>query len=289
SPAAERLDHLRLWRPGTEQDRTMRSRMTHGNRLYVGRAAGGFDENRLSASIARSGWAWGCSALDFDNDGFLDVYLGNGLESNVSVRDYEPECWLHDKYVGGRSPDPATLLYLKAKIARTRGRDYSQGGYEKNRFYINQGGESFLEAGYLMGLALESDTRNVASDDLDGDGRLDLILTTVSLWPQPRRKLHVYRNELPETQNWIGFRLRESPGASPVGTRITLQCGAKQLIRQIVTGDSFRTQHASTVHFGIGAEDSVQAAVIEWTNGGKLTLRAPKINRYHSAAAPSQK
>ena len=41
----------------------------------------------------------------------------------------------------------------------------SYGGYEKNRLLLNRRGESFVEVGHLMGVALEQDSRNVVADD----------------------------------------------------------------------------------------------------------------------------
>ncbi|PYI85931.1 MAG: hypothetical protein DME26_09860, partial [Verrucomicrobia bacterium] len=91
SPTADRLEHLGLWRTDSDEDHTMRLRMTFGNRLYLARPAGGFHQTSLGDSMARSGWSWGCSAFDFDNDGFPDIYIANGMESRESVQDYEGE------------------------------------------------------------------------------------------------------------------------------------------------------------------------------------------------------
>ena len=57
--------------------------------LHLGRSPAGFQENALGQSIARTGWSWGCSGFDLDNDGFPEVYVANGLESRESVTDYE--------------------------------------------------------------------------------------------------------------------------------------------------------------------------------------------------------
>ena len=169
----------------------MRSKMTFGNRLYLARANGGFEQTELSDSIARSGWAWGGSAFDCDNDGFPDVYIANGLESRPSVRDYESEFWRHDVFVGDSAADSAVYLYFQAKFGRTRGRGDSYGGYERNRLFLNQRGESFVEAGHLFGVGLQEDSRNVVADDLDGDGRVDLLVTGFEAWPQAQQTLRV--------------------------------------------------------------------------------------------------
>jgi hypothetical protein len=282
-PTAQRLDHLGLTRPGfAEQDR-MRSAMTRGNLLYLGEANGRFHQQQLSASIARSGWSWGCSAFDFDNNGFPDVYIANGHETKQSVRDYEPEFWLHDIYVGASRDDLVAAAYFSGKSARTRGRGQSYGGYEKNRFYLNAAGGSFIEAGHLFGVAVPEDSRNVVADDLDADGRVDLLVTTFEVWPRVRQTLRVFRNCLEPTGNWIGFRFREQgPALFCAGTTVTLRYAGKTVVRQLVTGDSHRSQHSNTLHFGLGAASSIDSIEVRWTSGKRLTLDHPRINAYYT-------
>jgi hypothetical protein len=282
SPTADRLNHLDLWRPGIAEDHSMRRRMTYGNRLFFARAAGGFEQAALSDFIARSGWSWGCAASDFDNDGFPDVYIANGHETRRSVRDYEAEFWLHDIYAATSTNDAAANIYFQSRFNNRVGHDQSYGGYEKNRFYLNQRGAAFIEVGHLLGVGLEEDSRSVVADDLDGDGRLDLLLTTFEAWPETKQSLRVYRNNLNDTGNWIGFRVREEGrGTSPVGATITVRHAGGIVARQIVTGDSYRSQQANTVHFGLGTVAQVESAEIRWTNGRKVTLRNPALNRYH--------
>jgi hypothetical protein len=289
SATASRLDHLGLWRPESTEDRSLRARMTRGNRLYLAREPGGFAETPLSDSIARSGWSWGCSALDFDNDGYPEVYVANGLESRESVRDYESEFWLHDIHVNGSEENTAAYVYFMAKFGRTRGRGQSYGGYEKNRFYLNRQGTRFVEVGHLFGLALEADSRNVVSDDLDGDGRLDLVMTCYETWPRSRQVLRVYRNTLPDPGNWIGFRFPVAPRSTPpAGVRVDLETTnpASRSVRTLVNGDSHRSQHADAVHFGLGTADRVARARIHWPGGATLVLTNPAPGRYHAIPAP---
>jgi len=171
SPTVDRLAHLGLVRPRFPNAAAMSVELMHGNRLYLGQRGGGFRQGALGDSIARSGWSWGCSAFDFDNDGFPDVYIANGHETKQSVRDYESEFWLHDVYVSSSKEDNVLAGYFSAKMSRTRGQGWSYGGYENNRFFLNQRGQSFVEVSHLLGLAIGEDSRAVVADDLDGDDR----------------------------------------------------------------------------------------------------------------------
>jgi hypothetical protein len=282
SPTVDRLDHLGLWRPDATEDRRIRSRLACGNRLLLARPEEGFMTTPLNDSVAHTGWSWGCGAFDFDNDGFPDVYIANGHESRATVHEYEPEFWLHDIYIAGSTNDRARDLYFQSKFTRTRGRGQSYGGYEINRLYLNNEAASFLEAGHLMGVGLEQDCRNVVADDLDGDGKMDLLVTTFEVFPQPKQTLRVYRNILTDSGNWIGFRFRESVGGlSPACTSVTIHYGQHSATRQIVTGDSYRCQSANTLHFGLGTAVQVDSAEIIWPNGSQSHLSQPKLNQYH--------
>lgn len=281
-PTALRLEHLGLSRPDKPDYSAMRRLMTQGNRLFLGQAKEGFHTGKLEESIRHSGWSWGCSALDWDNDGYPDVYIVNGHETRQTVKDYEPEFWLHDIYVGNSQDDLVKSAYFGGKIARTRGHGQSYGGYEKNRFFLNQQGQSFVEAGYLMGAAVEQDSRNLVTADLDADGRADLIFTTFEAWPQKQQTLKIYRNRLEDSGHWIGFHLREKTAAdSPIGATITVHSAGKTAVREIITGDSHRSQHPHSARFGLGTETQIESVEVRWQSGKKLNLEHPAIDRYH--------
>ena len=67
----------------------MMKEMFHGNRFYLNRGDGTFEEVSEESGVANSGWAWGGVFLDYDNDTRLDVYVVNGL---LSGRDKDELC-----------------------------------------------------------------------------------------------------------------------------------------------------------------------------------------------------
>jgi len=281
SYAANRLEHLQLGRPGFAEHQQMRAKMGYGNRLYFQRD-GRFEQTALSDQIAHTGWSWGVAAGDFDNDGDLDIYVVNGHISGQTAKDYDTQFWRHDIYMGSSRDDPMLERYFRANQTRHQGAGESYGGFEKNRLFLNHSGKSFLETGYLLGVALEEDCRNVECDDLDGNGKLELLATTIKVSPQIKQELHLFPNFTETVGNWIGVRLRESgPGFSPVGAKVTLTTAAGRQIRQVVTGESYRSQHATTAHFGIGGLSQVESVEVTWPNGRRQIVSKPEINRYH--------
>lgn len=285
SPTADRLEHLRLERPLPEADPAMRRRMSFGNRLFIGSENGGFEQTSYGDVVARSGWSWGCSAFDCDNDGFPDIYITNGHDSRRTVREYEPEFWLHDIFIDRSIDDVTATPYYMAKFGRTRGQGWSYGGFDKNRLYLNLQGSTFFEAAYLFGVGTEEDSRCVATADFDRDGRMDLVFTTFQQWPEPRHTLHVYRNDLPATGQWIGFQLSPAPGSSAIGAEIRIRSAGREATRTVITGDSFRSQHECIVHFGLGSVTNVDEVQIRWPNGQRTEIKNPAVNHYHRVKA----
>lgn len=282
-PTALRLDHLGLAREGRAGNAAMRGVMTAGCRLYFGQPDGRLAQRPAGASIADAGWTWGCTTLDVANDGFADVYAANGHETRQSVEDYEPFFWLHDIYVATSRDDAVRAAYFGSKFSRTRGQGMSYGGHEKNRLYLNRGGGGFAEAGWLLGVALDEDSRNVIAEDLDGDGRMDLIVTTFEAWPEVRQTLRIFRNETAATGNWVAFRLRQTSASdNPVGACVTVRQGGREDHRWIVTGDSHRSQHAPVAHFGLASATSVDEVEVRYASGALRRIAAPTINQIHT-------
>src|SRR4030095_7074140 len=135
-------------------------------------------------------------------------------------------------------------MYFGMKMIARRRALESYGGFEKNRLLLNQNGKHFANVAHLLGVALEEDCRNLVAADLDGDGRIDLAMTSQHALPESKEKLRVFRNEIREEGNWIAFSFREESGhISPIGATISLRGEGFKKVAAVVTGDSFRSQH----------------------------------------------
>ena len=282
SPTVERLESLGLWRQGLTEDSTLRRRMTYGTRLFLSTNSAAFVQGRTSESLRRSGWSWGSSAADFNNDGYADIFIGNGLESRDSVRDYEPEYWLHDAFVAVSEPDPVAYMYFKEKFERTRGRGHSYGGYEHDRLYLNQNGKTFIKVGYILGVGAQRDSRNVVTDDLNGDGRMDLLVTSFEHWPGANQTLRIYLNEFESGGSWIGFKVdAEAGNPTSLGAQVVVRHGDQTWVGEIVTGDSYRSQHSSRIHFGLGSVTGPVSAIIRWPDGTQEEFGELQVDCYY--------
>ena len=280
SPVAQRLDALGLGRAEWPLHTARRAAMTFGNRLFLGTERGPVPAPAsLATALAHTGWTWAAAGAEFDNDRRLDLATANGHETRPSTTDYERQFWQNDIYIGTSTNNPAAELYYRAAAGRRQAEGASYGGWQANSFLLNCGDADFPDVAWLLGLAVPADCHNLIADDLDGDGRLDLIVTTYEQWPVKRQRLLVFHNELPLSHHWIGFRL-DGGGRVPVGARVELEDTAGRQTRWLVAGDSFRSQSAAAAHFGLGTNRPLRA-VVHWPDGRQTELPAPEMNRWH--------
>ena len=284
STTAERLEDLGLGRQDQPEIQAMRMRMAFGNRMYLA-SDDGWREPAFGAQIARTGWTWGTTAFDFDNDGDPDLFMANGHVSGKSVKDYYHNFWCHDVYQGTSEPNEALGVLFTEKMKGLAMGAESWDGHQKNHLMMNRDGRGFIDVAFLLGVADAFDSRSAVSGDLDLDGRVDLVV--VEDRATQGQKLHVYRNQLETRNAWIGVQLREEGGGvSPVGASVVVRTADRERVGRIVTGETIMGQHGPILHFGLGPETRVDSLEVRWPGGLTRVLRNPEIGRYHYVAPP---
>ena len=292
STTARRLEGMGTGPDDKREHNALRTAMGYGNRMFL-RTGDGFELAPFNDQVARTGWSWGTSSFDFDNDGDTDIFVANGHISGESTQDYCTTFWRHDIYTDDSQENAARENLFQFVMTPLYNTAISWNGYEHKVLWMNEGGGRFTNVAYLLGVAFEYDGRAVVADDLDADGNVDLLVIEHT-WGggtsdnNDHQILHVYQNRLPDTGNWIGVRLgRSGPGQSPVGATITIATASGSQTTRIVTGDSFAAQHPATAHFGLGALTQVEAIDVRWASGVHRRIEQPDINQYITVSPPS--
>jgi hypothetical protein len=285
STTASRL-HKMGAQPDELKDLTeMRIPMTFGNRLYYSQPDGSFKQPSHAGQVARTGWSWGVVTVDFDNDGDIEFYVANGHDSNTTARDYCTDYWTDDIYRGTSIENPLFDDYFDEKLSYKEEHGISWNGFEHNFLYMPMSEGRARNVSFLAGVALERDSRMVIADDVNMDGKLDLIIDSNPPDWNPMTDgstLEVYLNQIPSTGNFVGVRLQDKEGApSSTAAKIVVSYGGRTQAAANVNGDSFETQHAAIRHFGIGTSDTVDYIEVTWMDGSKRRIDDPAINQYH--------
>jgi hypothetical protein len=286
-PTVRRLEFMKLGWDAYPDRNAKRADMGFGNRIYTLRD-GKWIKPSFADQLAATGWSWGVSAFDFDNSGDLDVYIANGHISGASVEDYDSHIWTHDIYVGNSREDQKLLYYFDKPFRGINTGRTSSNGYQHNALLMDTGGNNYVNVAWLMGVAHESDCRVVVSADLNSDGRMDLVLTEGQWLNGPstgRNRLWIHLNQLQTTNHWIGVRLASAKvGVSPIGAKVWIKTPSRTFVRQLITGDSYQSQHPNTVHFGLGSRPDIDQIVIRWPNGVTNIMEKPVCDGYHVEA-----
>jgi tetratricopeptide (TPR) repeat protein len=199
-------------------------------------------------------WGWAAKFGDWDNDGWEDLFVVNGLRSRDPERDYIP--LLLDTTI------------LKPGVDFSRLESYpdigtmSWSGYQKQRLFHNAGDGTFVEIGRLAGVDNDLDGRGIGVGDFDRDGRLDFYQSNVD------QQALLYQGASTTRHHWLGVRLVGTrSNRNAIGARIRVEAAGGTLIREVNGGNGYASASSLTAHFGLGASNRVDVVEVRWPSG----------------------
>ncbi|RUL89074.1 CRTAC1 family protein [Tautonia sociabilis] len=210
-----------------------------GSRIFANLGDGVFEDVSGTYSLwdLSAGFVgWGLVLGDFDDDGFPDLFQANGH--------------VYPDVPDARYDMPPLLL---------RNRD--GGGME--------------DATALWGPALEScrSGRALASGDLDNDGDLDLVMTTID------GPLRVLINEGTRTGAAVTIRLvGRKPNTEALGALVEVQAGGRSQVGLVRRGGSIMAASDVRLHVGLGDSESIDAIRVRWPDGTEARFDRPPLN-----------
>ena len=219
-------------------------------------------------------WGWGAKFADFDDDGWEDLFVADGLRS-AGPRDYVPVLLEMIIRPGVDFTDLASWPDIG---------DMSWSGHQKKKLFRNLGNGSFREVAAQAGVDNDLDGRGIGIADLDGDGRLDVVETNAG---QPSL---LYHNVTASPGHWIELQLEGTrSNRDAIGARATVAAGGLKLLREVDGGNGYSSQSSRRLHFGLGKGLAPEAKVeveIRWPSGRVERVRVPvdHLSRVHEGS-----
>ena len=211
--------------------------------LYQNNGDGSFNYSSYTSGVGGATLlhsGWGTSLFDYDNDGFKDLIVAQGHDiDNIQV-------------------------------------NFPQLHYKEPLLLMHNNGHGFTDVSAASGSVFSQRWvgRGLAVGDLDNDGRVDVVVSTND------GPAYVLRNETPAAGHWITLALcghksnRDSIGAE---VKITTSRGSQWAT--VSTAGSYLSSSDKRVHFGLGADTSVQSIEIRWPSGMQQKLSGVKADQ----------
>ena len=186
---------------------------------------------------------WGDGFLDYDNDGWKDIFVGNGhIYPQVDQQNW--------------------------------GTSYAQ----RPLLFHNIGGKKFelVPAVSGTGLAATYTARGVAFGDLFNNGTIDVVINQLDGVPV------LLRNVTHNGNHWVGFQLIGGPKSpcDATGATVYLTAGGTRQRGDVLSGGSFASNNDPRVHFGLGKSTTVNQLEIHWPDRAVEEVKVPSVDRY---------
>jgi len=214
--------------------------------LYHNNRDGTFTDVTYPAGLGDVGWlftTFGAKFLDYDNDGWKDIFLANGQVF--------PQI---DTYQTG-------ITYA-----------------ERNLLFHNRGGGAeikFDEVGRRSGpgLAIQKVSRGLATADYDNDGDLEIVVTNINDSPDLLRHARKNKNHSVLVKT-IGVRSNRDG----IGTEIKVVAGQLAQYDSVRSGASYLSSSDLRVHFGLGNAATIDRMELRWPGGQTDIVPNPPID-----------
>jgi hypothetical protein len=184
---------------------------------------------------------WGLGMVDFDNDGLRDIFIGCGhIYKDI------------DTVTNWTSYEVRPILFRNLGNGRFANVSDSSGD----------------------GLRVKMVARGIVFDDLDNDGRVDVVVLNRDRPPT------VLRNESATGHHWLQIQLRGiHTNRDAVGAHVKVTAGELQQVAEVHSGRGYQSHFGSRLHFGLGRHDRVDRIEVRWIGGGVDVLQDVPVDR----------
>jgi hypothetical protein len=215
--------------------------------------------------IDRTDWTWNPRLADFDNDGFLDLFITTGMYRDVMNADLTRQA--NENF----APGSKALLDFWSRQPMLK---------EPNIAMRNVSGRKFEDVSAAWGLGRVGVSYGAVTGDFDNDGDLDLIVNNADA------PLSIYRN------NAGGHSLRlELRGTRSnrfgLGATITCEAAGRRQAVYLTLARGWLSALEPAVHFGLGDAQQADAVTIRWPSGAVQRLENLKAHHIYTITEPA--
>ena len=222
-----------------------------------------FSEIGQLAGIHATDWSWSVLLADFDNDGWKDMHITNGIGRdfiNADFLEFSQQTFQSDQT---REEQQKAIRKKLASLEHV---------YLPNYLYLNNRNYTFKDASEQAGINESSMSNGAAYADLDNDGDLDLVVNNID------KPAFVFINNTvqkgkPITEHYLSIRIEgDSLNRHGYGAKVFVYNHDSVQVQEQYPVRGYFSSVDQQLLFGLGKHDHVDSVIINWPNNKKQVI-----------------
>lgn len=230
------------------------------NMLQINNHDGTFSEVGQLAGVSATDWSWGALLADFNNDGYKEIFVSNGIYRDVTDQDFL-------EYMANEENIRAALEGRKIDYQRVIKQMPSN---KLNNFlFARDTLLHYKNVAQAWGIDEPSFSNGAAYGDLDNDGDLDLIVNNVN------QELFVYQNQLNtrKENHYIALSFKgKDKNTFGLGAKVEIFRDREVIVQENMPIRGYESSMDYKLVIGVGANAKIDSMTVTWPDGSLQTF-----------------
>lgn len=223
-----------------------------------------FSEIAFQAGVAQTDWSWAPLFVDFNNDGWKDLFVANGYRKDVTNLDFV--------FFGVENKNPFGTTQARRNITRSEF-DKLDDVKLPNHFFLNTGTLTFEDKTSAWGADIQTFSNGAVYADLDKDGDMDLITNNID------QQVTLYENLTMITENHTANFIQVlCKDTALFNQKVFVYHGGQKQFQEYTPFRGFQSTVTSILHFGIGSSAIADSVRVEYPDGTSILLTEVAAN-----------